>query len=120
MRRVESVYDEMNGVVTYELDDGRFVQLDRRTIEMYGLASVLRAHHIEAPDASKRVAVFQHGKQVGSLPGDFDPLFVKSTNWLYDPRPSDFRRVSDHWEAAWTLGPGDIESVPGFVWNRNK
>lgn len=65
-----------------------------------------------------RVPVFQCGRKVGTVPPDFDPLRIRSTNWLYDARPDDFRQEGLTWVASRTLGPGDLEAVPGFVWDR--
>jgi hypothetical protein len=64
------------------------------------------------------VPVMQSGRRVGSVPATFDPTKIKSTNWLYDVRPGDFVRDGDTWIANRTLGPGDLEAVPGFVWDR--
>lgn len=61
-----------------------------------------------------RLPLMQEGRQIGSLPASFDPTRIKSMSWLYDPRPGDFRRVGDAWVASPTLGPGDLEAVPGF------
>ena len=69
-------------------------------------------------ERTERVPVMQHGRQIGSVPPSFDPTAIKSTNWLYDPRGGDFRRDGDTWIASRTLGPGDLEAVPGFVWDR--
>lgn len=64
------------------------------------------------------VPVIQHGRRIGWLPPSFDPMRIKSTSFLYEPRPGDFVRDGEHWNASRTLGPGDLEAVPGFVWDR--
>lgn len=64
------------------------------------------------------VPVFQSGRRIGTVPASFDPTEIKSTSWLYDPRPGDFRREGDTLVAVYTLGPGDLEAVPGFIWDR--
>lgn len=68
--------------------------------------------------STERVPVTQGGRRIGTVPHDFNPRRIKSTNWLYDPREGDFRLQDGAWIAARTLGPGDIEAVPGFVWDR--
>lgn len=64
-----------------------------------------------------RVPVIQDGQRIGSVPAMFDPLAVKSASLLYNPRAGDFRREDDHWIVDSTLGPGDLEAIPGFVWD---
>ena len=101
-------------MVIYELDDGRWVNLDARDVAKYGVGTLLTHMGIEI-DMSP-VEVRQDGRVVGTLPGDFDPLYIRSSTFLYDPRPGDFIRRDDHWEASKWLGPGDLKAVPGFVW----
>jgi hypothetical protein len=67
--------------------------------------------------ATERIPVMQDGKRVGTVPPSFDLEHIKSTSWLYDPRPGDFRREGDALIASRMLGPGDLESVRGFVWD---
>jgi len=112
MRRVESIQDEMNGTVTYELGNGRFVTLDARAVREYGAAEILR--HMGHEFSTERVKVMQRGHYVGTVPGDFDPLNIQSRTFLYDPRPGDFRRDGDIWIVADMLGPGDLEAIPRF------
>lgn len=69
-------------------------------------------------DETERAVVMQDGRRVGYLPPNFNPATVKSTSFFYTPRPSDFRREGDVWIADHMLGPGDLEAVPGFVWDR--
>lgn len=57
-------------------------------------------------------------ERIGTVRHDFDPRRIKSTNWLYDPREGDFKLEDGAWVAAYTLGPGDLEAVPGFAWDR--
>lgn len=68
--------------------------------------------------STARVPVTQDGRRIGTLPHDFNPRQIRSVNWLYDPREGDFRLEGGAWVAARTLGPGDLEAVPGFVWER--
>jgi hypothetical protein len=116
MRRIESHEDAANGIVTYRLDDGRHVRLDAFAVREYGARVILAAMGIEEKPG-ERVPVMQHGRRVGTVPSDFDPIFAKSKTWLYDVRPEDFKRTDDGWLASRTLGPGDLEAVAGFRWD---
>lgn len=69
--------------------------------------------------STERVPVMQDGCRVGTVPHDFNPRRIRSTNWLYDPRDGDFRLEDSTWTASRSLGPGDLEAVPGFVWDRS-
>lgn len=69
-------------------------------------------------NSTEPIPVFQSGRRIGTLPPSFDPMAIKSTSFFYDPRPGDFKRDGDTWIANRTLGPGDLEAVPGFVWER--
>lgn len=114
MRLIESIEDQMKGVMTFELGDGRCVCLDARAVREYGAAKILASAGIEV-NKGKPVPVYQHGEMVGTVPFDFEPALIKSRSMLYDPRPGDFRRVTRGWEASPQLGPGDLQCVPGFV-----
>jgi hypothetical protein len=119
IRRLESsIEDKMRGIVTYELPDGRRIDLDARTIRKYGAHEILREAGFGHLLPTSRVKVVQDGREVGTLPPDFDPYAVKSASFLYEPRPGDFKREGDAWIAKDSLGPGDLEAVPGFVWSR--
>lgn len=122
MIRLESVEDQMKGVVTYELKNGMRVRLDARAAMERGPANMIRemGHGDLLPTG--RVSVYRKGKNpttygalLGTVPADFDPAFIKSNNFFYDPRPGDFTRDGENWIAAANLGPGDLEAVPGFV-----
>lgn len=115
MRRLESIDDEMKGVVTYELSDGSRMRLDRHAVEMHGASELLRAAGKGHFIPTERLPVIHHGRTVGTVPGDFDPANIKSNNYFYDPRPGDFKREGDTWLAARNLGPGDLDAVAGFV-----
>lgn len=64
---------------------------------------------------TKRIPVIQFGRQVGTVPPDFDPARLRNRS-LYRPRPGDFIVDGDTWVACTSLGGGDLESVPGFEW----
>ncbi len=102
----------MNGVVTYELPDGRRVCVDRRAVERYGIRKLLAEHGIEVP--TERIPVFHHGERVGTVPAELDPALIKSKSFFYTPRPGDFTRPEEGWLAHKSMGPGDVAAVPGF------
>lgn len=75
----------------------------------------------EAEDMIRRIESpedWLNCREVGTLPASFDPTRIKSQSFFYDPRPGDFIRRADHWEASRMLGPGDLDAVPGFVRTR--
>lgn len=113
MRLIESIEDQMNGVMTFDLDDGRRVRLDARAVMDFGAAKLLALAGIEV-NKGKPVLVYQHGEMVGTVPFDFEPALIKSKTMLYEPRPGDFRRTKMGWEASPQLGPGDLLAITGF------
>ena len=115
MKRLESTADEMQGVVTYALPDGRYVRFDARALREHGLAALLRGHDLEQFIPTERLPVFQYGRRIGTMAPDFDPASVRSTSFLYDPRPGDFRREGDTWVAGRSLGASDVDCVAGFI-----
>ncbi len=114
MRRVGE--DPMTGDVTYEVGNGRFIKFDRRSLREYGLEALMRAHDLDVP--TERLDVIQSGRKIGTVPATFEPMSVKSTSFFYEVRGTDFKREGDVWIADRMLGPGDLEAVPGFVWDR--
>lgn len=120
MRKIESIADEMRGVVTYEFKGGKRIVLDAPAVRSFGVAEILRARGYESLIQTERVAVMQHGRKVGTVPPDFEPSFIKSQSFLYDYRPGDFVRDGDVWVAANMLGPGDLYAVPGFEWDEDR
>lgn len=115
MRRIESIEDEMKDRATYELEPGRRVTLCGSDLRELGLAECLKRVGVDLGDPAKRVPVFQSGEQVGTVPGDFDPLFIKSTSFMYEARPGDFVLDNDTWIANKMLGFGDLGAIRGFV-----
>ena len=120
MRRIDSIEDQMKGVVTYELANGQRVAMDANVAREFGAGAILRDMGLGDQVPTERVVVTQHGRKVGTVPGDFDPLAIKSKDYFYDPRPGDFVRECDAWVAGRKLGPGDLEAVPGFSWDRER
>lgn len=114
MRRIESHEDAMKGIVRYRLDDGRMVCFDADIVREIGLTAAMRYAGVEVEAPTKRLPVVQRGREIGTMPPDFDPDFIRSRSWLYEPRPGDFRREGDKWVANQMLGPGDFEAIPGF------
>lgn len=117
-QRMEKLDSKGRAIVTYELADGQWIDLDARAVAEFGAARLIRdagyGHLLE----TERVAVFQHGRKVGTVPPNFEPMNIESNTFMYDVRPGDFTRDGDKWIASRTLGPGDLEAVPGFVWER--
>lgn len=116
MRRVSE--NPIDGSVTYELSGGRYIKFDGRMIREHGIAELLRHAGLADEIPSGRVDVMQRGKKIGTVPATFEPMSIKSSSLLYEPRGGDFVRKGDAWVADKMLGPGDLEAVPGFVWDR--
>lgn len=112
IRRVDNIEDEMRGTVTYDLGGGQMVRFSVEDIHRYGAKQMLKSVGVEV--SIERVPVFQDGRQVGTLPGDFEPMFLISYSLLYQPRPGDFRMEDEKWVADRMLGTGDLDAVPGF------
>lgn len=114
-RLIPSITDEMNGVETYELADGRRFRCDSRAVREVGVGRLLyQAGLGPDPSALPRRPVFWHGDMVGTVPGDFNPRHVRSGSFVYDPRAGDFTEDDKGWTASPTLGLGDLELVDGF------
>lgn len=118
MRRIESINDHMRGVVTFELENGERLCVDERAVRELGLQRLLRRYGYgeDAQMPDKRISVWQAGREIGTLPEWFDPLFAESDSWLYEPRAGDFKRTDVGWEADRMLGPGDLDAVRDFRW----
>jgi hypothetical protein len=124
MRKIESIEDRKNRVVTYEMPDGTWVRLDAGAVENYGLWEMLRVHGYEPP--TERVSVMQYGKCVGTLPGDFDPE-------LMGKQPRDplacrrynaacpTSRAAEHpgrWSSARNPSSSSMLTAGSFFWSR--
>lgn len=117
MRRIESLEDEMRGTITYDLEDGRYLNVDAEMVRTLGITAVLKLNGVEPPKG--RLPVFWAGHEAGTLPAAFDPLQIRSLTSFYRPRAGDFKRTDRGWEAANTLGPGDLEAGPEFQWKED-
>lgn len=101
MKRIEKE-DQRRGTITYQLDDGRYVTLDENAVAQFGADNLIQWLGIE------RVPVMHHGRRVGTLPTDFEPLNAKNVH------PGDFRREGDGWVAEEKLAPENLDAVVGF------
>lgn len=108
----------MNGVVTFELSNGKRFRCSAMAVDEVGGAELLRRAGLGHLLPTERSVVMWAGRKVGTPPPDFDPMRIKSNNWLYDPRPGDFVRAGDVLVASKMMGPGDLEAVSGFRWER--
>jgi hypothetical protein len=115
MKRLESMEDEMRGVVTYELPNGRYASFDARAVKEYGISALMRAYDLEQFIPTERLPVIQYGRRIGTMAPDFDPATARSTSFMYDVRPGDFRREGDAWIVGRTLGAGDVDCIAGFI-----
>lgn len=114
MQRINSIEDQMNGVVTYALSNGQRARFSAQAVAELGAAECMRRIGLAHLIPKERVPVFWCGRRIGTMAPDFDPAAIKSKSFLYDPRPGDFERDGDRWLAAQSLGPGDLDCVPGF------
>lgn len=113
MRRLDDTENNFrNRTVTYELPDGRRMDVDRRAVERHGIREIAKAYGVEMP--TERIPVFHCGERVGTVPAEFDPAFIKSKSFFYDPRPGDFTRTAEGWVVDKMMGPGDVAAVQGF------
>lgn len=113
MRRLDDTETNFrNRTVTYELPDGRRLDVDREALERCGIREIAKAYGLEMP--TERVPVFHEGRRVGTVPAEFDPGLIKSKSFFYSPRPGDFTRTAEGWVAHRSMGPGDIAAITGF------
>jgi hypothetical protein len=108
----------VTGDVIYQLADGTEHRLKAADVRLSGVseAELLRRRGVKVEG---RVPVRRHGRQIGTVPASFNPRNISSTSFLYDPRPGDFQFEDGGWTASGTLGPGDLDAIPGFVWDRD-
>jgi hypothetical protein len=119
---IESIEDQMRDVVTVEGipsdgSRGSRICLDGSAVRALGLVGCLKRQGFELP--TERQPVTQCGRVIGTVPGTFEPMDIRSTSFWYEPRGGDFKWDGSAWVAAAQLGPGDLEAVPGFVWERD-
>lgn len=62
MRRIESLENQMEGAVTYELGGKRCLRFDAQLVEEYGVAFLLRQLGLLALLPTERLPVFQCGR----------------------------------------------------------
>jgi len=126
MKRLPITYeDARDHVVRYQHrtgDEFRVFSVDRRIAEELSLEEIAKMFGVEyePPTGRKDVRKGRSGRKIGTVPAAFDPALIKSTSFFYSPRAHDWTDRGDHWEAHYTLGPGDLEAVPGFVWDRSE
>jgi hypothetical protein len=115
MKRLESIEDQMRGVVTYDLGNGRYATFDEHAVRKYGIADLLRHEGLEQDIPTERIPVMRNGRRIGTMAPDFDPANARSNSFMYDVRPGDFTREGDTWVASRTLGASDVDCVIGFI-----
>ena len=101
-----------SNLATYELSDGRTIELDPRDHRNATEAEIRAAYELDDP--TDPIAVMQAGRRVGTVPADFHPKGFEPLTSLYDARPGDFREKDGVWIAANALGHGDFAAIPGF------
>lgn len=116
MIRVDSVEHDIDYCVLYELRDGTRISFDRKAVEEFGAAALIREMGLGHLLPTDRIPVQWHGGEIGSMDPEFDPSFTKSYSPFYVPRTGDFTKNGNNWIAANNLGPGDFEAIPGFAW----
>ena len=117
MREITGFEDERRGRRRFELSDGKWIELSARDIKEFGLKDLL-AHHGYPNELDVRLDLIDEGRKIGTLPGSFDPINVKSKSFLYEPRRGDFEMRGNQIHMIARLGRGDLESIPGFRWHR--
>lgn len=98
---------------TYRIDGGDFVTVSIQDIEQHGLVAAMALAGVTYVD---RRDVYQGGKFLGTVPGDFRPHRLRPQSPCKRPRPDDFTLKEDHWVIDESLSLEDLESIPGFRW----
>ena len=119
MRELTGFEDMLRGIRRFELSDGKWINLSARDIEEYGLKALL-TYHGYPNELDDRLDLIENGCKIGTLPGSFDPMNVKSGSFWYKPRRGDFEMRGNQVHMIAHLGPGDLESIPGFRWHRKE
>ena len=109
-----------NDAITFHPPNGKRLTVAGDMVRAMGIKRVFEVFKIADQLPTERFDLFQDGRKIGTLPPDFDPLFVKSKTFLYQVRQGDFTFDNDKWIADRTLCPGDLEAVPGFQWERSQ
>lgn len=113
MKRLPQSLEQLGaGRATYELSDGRKIELDLDEARTATEAEIRAAHGLDEP--TDRIPLKYLGEVVGSVPADFHPMGFDSASSLYDVRPGDFVEEDGAWVAHRSLGPRDLRAVPGF------
>lgn len=113
MKRIERE-NQKPGTVTYELDDGRYVTLEESAVVQFGADNLVEWLGL------KRFPVMQHGRRVGTLPADFDPLNARSRNPTFSVRPGDLKREGDAWVAEDLLSSYELDAFVEFERDKDK
>jgi hypothetical protein len=108
----QSLEQSRDGNITYELSDGRRIDLVLAEVRQFGAAEIIAAYGLDEP--TDPIPLMRGGRQIGTVPADFHPMGFESSSSWYDPRPHDFRMEDGKWIAHNSLGNGDIGAIPGF------
>lgn len=109
-RTARRLPDHPNGDRLYHLSDGTHLVFPCEAAYLYTEEAFLKSNGARL--LRDRIPVLQRGRKIGTLPRSFDWATSKTDNFFVSLRPGDFVLHDDHWEASWSLGPGDLESIP--------
>jgi hypothetical protein len=114
---MERFENPITGKITYKISDDQWIDVDPKELAEHGITKILKMHDIQPPEG--RLDVHQSGRKIGTVPATFEPSCIKSQSFFYDPRGGDFKREGNAWIADRALGPGDLDAIPGFVWDQH-